>query len=73
MSRFVVARWEVKWSNWNRHPDKSHKEAVEVSLTKKTRRWFSNEFKADAVSLVINQGMPYPRLLDACAWSAAYW
>lgn len=31
-------------------------EAVEVFMTKKTRRRFSDEFKADAVSLVIDQG-----------------
>ena len=30
--------------------------AVEVFMTKKTRRRFSDEFKADAVSLVTNQG-----------------
>ena len=31
-------------------------EAMEVFMTKKTRRRFSDEFKADAVSLVIDQG-----------------
>jgi transposase len=30
--------------------------AMEVFMTKKTRRRFSDEFKADAVSLVIDQG-----------------
>jgi transposase len=31
-------------------------EAMEVFMTKKTRRRFSDEFKTDAVSLVIDQG-----------------
>jgi transposase len=31
-------------------------EAMEVFMIKKTRRRFSDEFKADAVSLVIDQG-----------------
>ena len=31
-------------------------EAVEVFMTKKTRRRFSDEFKVDAVGLVTDQG-----------------